>query len=337
MSLRVALIGCGEIGKLRAAALARVPAMRLVVVCDADRARAASLSPVPHARVETDWRRAVAGEDLDVVIVSTPPSSHAEIAIAALGAGKHVLCEKPLARNPIECRSMTDAAARAGRVLATGFNYRFYPPALKARELVDSGVLGRIDHVRAYTGYSAATHHQAWLHDAAEMGGGALRDNGIHLIDLTRWFLGDVAEISGRTSGGVWGFDGCEDNGFAILRGVSGATATLQASWTEWLGYQFRVEVYGTLGALRLRCFPMLLDAAWSAERGGKAVRRRWWFSKVHVMEKLRSYRWVVVESFVLELETMARAIAGEKTPLATGIDGLRAVEIADAISRSSL
>ncbi len=337
MPLRVALIGCGEIGKLRAAAVARVPALKLTVVCDADRARANALAAIPQARVEPEWREAVRAEDADVVLVSTPPSLHAEMTVAALGAGKHVLCEKPLARNPVECRSMTEAAARSGRLLATGFNYRFYPSARKAREIFDSGALGRLDHIRAYTGYSAAAHHQAWLHDAVEMGGGALRDNGIHLIDMTRWFLGDVAEIGGAITGGVWGFEGCEDNGFAILRGVSGATATLHASWSEWLGYQFRVEIYGTLGAVRLRCFPMMVDAAWSVERGGKSRRRRWLFPKVQVLEKLRSYRWVVVESFVRELDAMARAIAGEKTPLATGVDGLRAVEIADAISRASL
>ena len=193
MPLRFGLIGCGEIGKLRAAALARLGPRLLVAVCDADTARASALAAASGSAAESDWRALISRPDVDVVIVSTPPHLHAEMTIAALENGKHVLCEKPLARDSGECRRMLEAAAKAGRSLATGFNYRFYPSVEKARALLDSGVIGELDHIRAYAGYSATAHHQAWLHDAAAMGGGALRDNGIHLIDLTRWFLGEVA------------------------------------------------------------------------------------------------------------------------------------------------
>src|SRR5205085_9105725 len=158
--------------------------------------------------------------------VSTPPSLHAEMSIAALRAGKHVLCEKPLARTVEECRAMISAAQASGAILATGFNYRFYPSVLKARELLDSGLIGKVDHIRSYTGYSATAHNHPWLHDAAVMGGGTLRDNGIHLLDLTCYFLGDVAEMQGAASGLVWGFPGCEDNGCVVMRNRRGAIAT---------------------------------------------------------------------------------------------------------------
>src|SRR5690606_28302912 len=129
----------------------------------------------------------------------------------------------PLARTADECRLIVEAAEQSERLLATGFNYRFYPSILKARELLDAGIIGELDHIRSYAGYSARDHGQAWIHDEGIMGGGALRDNGIHLIDLTLYFLGEpVEEVHGFATNRVWRFPGCEDNGFALLRGESG-------------------------------------------------------------------------------------------------------------------
>jgi predicted dehydrogenase len=273
---------------------------------------------------------------IDAVIVSTPPSVHAEITVAALEAGKHVLCEKPLARNVAECSDMVAAAARTGNLLATGFNYRFYPSMLKARELLESGLIGRLDHIRAYTGYSAHDHDHDWLHDQTVMGGGALRDNGIHLIDLTCHFLGDVADIQGFGSNAVWGFDGCEDNGFALLRNQNGNIATLQASWTEWRGYQLLIELYGTKGCIRAWCFPMMVHAYFSAETGGKTKRKIWLFPRTQVMEKMKTYRWVVVDSFIREFEAFEQATNGRQTLLATGADGLLAVKVAQHATAGS-
>jgi len=329
--LRVALIGCGGIGALRAKALAALPSYRLAVVSDLVPGRAEALATRHGATAVADWRAAVADAGVDVVVVSTPPSSHADVCLAALGAGKDVLCEKPLARSGEESRIIVEAARRAGRLIATGFNYRFYPSIVKAREVLDAGLIGRLDHIRSYAGYSATEHSQAWLHDAAVMGGGVLRDNGIHLIDLTRYFLGEVAEVTGFTSGAVWQFEGCEDNGFALLRNEAGNIASLHASWTEWRGYRLLVEIYGTHGCIRAWCFPMMTEVLSAAERGGRTHRRRHLFPATHLGERLWSYRWVVVRSFVRELEALAGALRGERNPLATGHDGLRAIEIAEA------
>src|SRR4051812_617644 len=130
MSFRYGLIGCGEIGKLRAEGLRR-SGRDLKAVSDLDSARAVRVAS--GAALERDWRDLITRPDVDAVIVSTPPSLHAEMTIAALRAGKHVLCEKPLARTVEECGAMVAAAHETGRFLATGFNYRFYPSVLKAR------------------------------------------------------------------------------------------------------------------------------------------------------------------------------------------------------------
>ncbi len=328
--MRIGLIGCGGIGQLRAQAVAQSKGLHLSAVSDLDQGRATALAQRYGATVIADWRALVAHDQVDAVLVSTPPSLHAEMSIAALAAGKHVLCEKPLARSSDECQAMLAAAAKHQRLLATGFNYRFYPSIQKAKQLFDSGMIGKLDHIRSYTGYSARAHDHAWLHDAQVMGGGALRDNGIHLIDLTCYFLGDVAAVQGWGTNAVWGFAGCEDNGFALLRNKEGAVASLQASWTEWRGYRLSVEIYGTLGCIRAWCFPMLTQVVWANELGGATRRKTDLFPFTQVMEKLKSYRWVVVQSFIAELEAFAQAVQGRSTALATGEDGALAIQVAE-------
>jgi predicted dehydrogenase len=244
-------------------------------------------------------------------------------------AGKHVLCEKPITRTVDEARQMVTAAEQSGNFLATGFNYRFYPSFVMARRLLREGRIGALDHIRSYAGYTAADHHQAWLHDEKEMGGGALRDNGIHLIDLTLYFLGGAQDLLGFASNHVWEFPGCEDNGFLLMRNGLGQVATLQASWTEWAGYRFGLEIYGEHGIIRATCFPMYLQVTWR-EAGETKLRTksdRFWTT--FVMEHWKSYRWVVVESFIEELRAFTKGVQGLPTEIATGVDGLRALEAA--------
>jgi len=335
--MRLGLIGCGIIGILRAEAIAQLPGFQLVAVADADGTRARTVADRFKAATDAEWKNLVRRPDMDAVIVSTPPPLHAQMCIEALEAGKHVLCEKPLARSPEEARPMLEAAERSGRLLATGFNYRFYPAIVKAREILDSGLVGELDHIRSYTGHPGGREFShPWVHDADVMGGGALVDNGIHTIDLTRYFLGEVSEVKGFATSNVWGFAGCEDNAFALLKSPVGKVASLQASWSEWRGYRWAIEIYGTRGCVRASYPPMLTQAVWVDRPGGTPRRRMHVFPVFQVIERLRSPQWTVRQSFVAELPAFSRAVAGEKTEMALGRDGLRAVEIAHAAYRSS-
>jgi predicted dehydrogenase len=330
--LRFGLIGCGDIGVVRAAALRRSRRHSLAAVSDIDDRKALALAN-SDAVVDREWRTLIARPELDAVIISTPPAFHEEMVIEALRAGKHVLCEKPLARSPEEARRMVDAATSTGRRLATGFNYRFYPSFRMARRVVESGRIGRLSHIRSYGGYSATSHNQPWVHDAAVVGGGALFDIGIHLIDLTRSFLGEVEEVTGFATNHVWQYPGCEDNGFLLMRGSEGRVATLHASWTEWGRYQFVVELIGERGRIRASCFPMVTEVIWADETGGKTHRETNRFPMTTLGEHARSYRWVVARSFAREHDAFAAAIAGLDSMIASGHDGLRALEIAAAVS----
>lgn len=328
-ALRIGLVGCGAIGDIRAKALARSKSCRLVSVADTDSARAQAFARKFKVAADTDWRAMLDRADVDAVMISTPPSSHEEISVAAFRAGKHVLCEKPLARTPSECRRMIDAAAQAKRFLATGFNYRFYPSVMKAREFFDAGAIGELDHMRAYTGYSATAHNQAWLHDLEAMGGGTLRDNGIHLIDTALYFFGDPVDIQGYGSTAVWNFPGCEDYGVALFKNARGNIGMLQSSWNEWSGYRFSIELYGTKGCIHIRCFPMITEVTFGDMKADKKQRKSFYFPKVHFMEHLKTYRWIVEESFVKEFDEFRAAADGKKSAVATGHDGWRSVDLA--------
>jgi predicted dehydrogenase len=332
--MRFGLIGCGLFGKLRADALQKTNLAKLVAVCDQDNSKLSSILPGLEIVRENNWRNLIQRTDLDAVIISTPPGLHAELSIAALDAGKHVISEKPLARNALEGERILQASQRNGKFIATGYNFRFYPPVITAKELFDSGLIGELDHIRAYAGYSAGTQEYPWMHDVDVVGGGALKDNGTHLIDLVAYFLGDVVEISGSMTNGIWNFPGLEDNGFAILRNSAGNVAMLQASWTEWAGYRFAVDLYGKLGCIRLTCYPMRVEAIWSKTVGGPFQRKKYRFPKIFIMEHLRSYRWVVVQSLILEMDAFVNAANGQSTPIATGGDGVRALIIADSVTQ---
>jgi len=322
--LHFGLVGCGSIAQQRAQALAVSPAARLLAVHDAGPARASAFAAQFHVDHAPTLDALLARPDIDSIVVSTPPDSHASIAIAALNAGKHVLCEKPLARTPDEARLILDAAARNARTLATGFNFRFYPSVAKARELFQSGAIGSLDHIRASCGYQIDPA-SGWLHDASITGGGALQDNGIHLIDTVLHFLGDATETHGHTTSPLHHWPGCEENGFLLLRNAQGRVATLQASWTEWAGYHFRVELHGTRGLIRFTCFPMLTELITAQGR------QRFYHPHSNLMEKLKTYRWIVVQSFLREFEEFARLAAGQPSLIATGHDGWRAVHAAAA------
>uniref|UniRef100_UPI00261B66BB Gfo/Idh/MocA family protein n=1 Tax=uncultured Nocardioides sp. TaxID=198441 RepID=UPI00261B66BB len=176
------------------------------VLCGRDGARAAEAAQrLGWAEAETDWRRLVERADVDLVDICTPGDTHAEIAIAALDAGKHVLCEKPLANTVEEAEEMTAAADRAaarGVRAMVGFTYRRVPAIALARRLVQEGRIGEIRHVRAQylqDWIADAEAPLSWRLDKSKAGSGALGDIGAHIIDLTQHITGQwITEVSGQ-------------------------------------------------------------------------------------------------------------------------------------------
>ena len=248
-SIGVAIVGCGQIGQKRAKAIS--PA-RLVACADVNLERAQVLSRItPGARATSDWHDVLKLADVDVVIVATTNDVLAEVALAALEAGKHVLVEKPAARSVCELDSVMEAAQRAGARVRVGFNHRYHPALLKARELYEAGALGEMMFVRGRYGHGGRIgYDQEWRANPALSGGGELMDQGVHLIDLARWFLGDFSEVTGFAHTYFWQMP-VDDNGFMLLKTPQQQTAFLHVSCTEWKNL-FSLEIYGRNAKLHI-------------------------------------------------------------------------------------
>jgi len=336
--MQFGLIGAGCIGRLRAQALAKVPDAKLVAVADVDLARATSVAAPAQARVCKEVAEMLRLDQIEAVIVSTPPQFHEEATITALAAGKHVLCEKPLSNSLESCRRMLEAAQKSGKTLATGFNHRYFPAIRFLKQTLDDGVIGKLDHVRAFAGHEGLSQFRApWEYDKAVTGGGALLDVGIHLIDLTCYVLGDVTQVNGIATNEVWKLPGTEDNGFAIFRSSAGVVATLQASWTEWKGYRFYLEAYGDRGMVRAYYAPMM-NVLIEVNSVGRRIRRRIIRYPLRILkEKLFGWQATAIETFQMELaDFVSLCHGGCPATIARGTDGLRAIEIADAVRRNA-
>ncbi len=247
--MRVAIVGCGLIGRKRVQALA---GGQVTVCCDTAPGRAEALArTIPGAAALMDWHSAVSRADVDVVVVATTHDMLATVAAAAAGAGKHVLIEKPGARRAAELDAVQAAAQSTGALVRVGFNHRYHRAFRKAREIFESGVLGEMMFVRARYGHGGRPgYDQEWRAVPELSGGGELVDQGMHLIDLARWFLGDFERVQGHIGTYFWKMP-VEDNGFLLLNTAGGQTAFLHASWTEWKN-TFSFEIYGRMGKLEI-------------------------------------------------------------------------------------
>jgi predicted dehydrogenase len=241
--LRVAIVGCGAIGRKRLLSLGN--SHTLVIAADVARERAEELAGrVPGAVATSDWEAAVHRADVDAVLVATTNQWLAPIALAAIRAGKHVLIEKPAARNSVELHPLVAEAESRKVCVQVGFNHRYHPAFQKAREIFESGALGPLMFVRGRYGHGGRIgYEKEWRAIPELSGGGELLDQGVHLIDLASWFLGPFDRIEGFSHTYFWDMP-VEDNGFLLLRTNADQVAFLHASCTEWKN-MFSFEIYG--------------------------------------------------------------------------------------------
>lgn len=344
--IRVGVIGAGKIAFLR-----HLPAFKaceaagtaeLVAVADAveENARnAAAQFGVPHTF--TDYRELLQ-LPLDAVSICTPNAYHEPISLAALDAGKHVLCEKPLALDYAGARRMWERAEATGLKTAVNFRYRWIPAAGFARDLIRDGELGDIYHV--YANYFNGSLHDpttpiSWRESRAESGTGALGDLASHLIDLLRWWIGEIASVQGHlhtfvrerplTTGGRGPVDVDDAVSFRASF-ANGAEGILNASRCAiGRNNHQRIEVYGTKGAL-------IYEIEKADEGGdrlqlclGSAQARYNAFATVKVAPPyLLGNPQRVMTDFV-------DALRGGATPSPDFYDGMRCQEVLDAVERS--
>src|SRR3954454_21143360 len=375
-TLGVGLIGYAFMGAAHSQAWRTAPHFfdlplqpRLTVLAGRDAARVADAATrLGWSGTETDWRAVIERDDVDLVDVCTPGDTHAEIAIAALEAGKHVLCEKPLANTVAEAEAMAEAAARAatqGVRSMVGFTYRRVPAIAFARQLVAEGRLGQIRHVRAqylqdWTAAPAAP--MSWRLEKEKAGSGALVDIGAHIVALTQYISGqrltgvsgmletfvterplpaEAGSLSG-TAGEGTGQVTVDDAALFIGRFSGGALATFEATRFA-LGRKnaIRIEINGSRGSVAFDFEDMnvlhFFDGDEPAATAG--------FRRIVVTEPEHPYvaAWWPAghglgyeHAFTHQVVDLITAIAKDEDPTPSFADGLQVQRVLDAVERSS-
>jgi predicted dehydrogenase len=246
--MNVGIVGCGLIGQKRAAALAGAT---LVACADVSYDRAQALAARHSAAAMADWRKLVALPAVQIVVVATPHDQLPIVTLGAIQTGKHVLVEKPAARSAEELDPVIAAARKAGVRVRVGFNHRYHPSFLRMRQIVAAGEAGELMFVRASYGHGGRPgYEKEWRAAKAIAGGGEMIDQGMHLIDLARLFLGDFTSARGSTPTYFWNMP-VEDNGFMLLETAQRQVAFLHASWTEWRN-TFSFGLYGRTAKLEV-------------------------------------------------------------------------------------
>lgn len=322
--VRIGLIGAGRIGRYHARTLAHlIPEAELAVIADANPEAARSVAEsVRLDRWTTDVDGVVSDPAIRAVVVASPTDTHAPLIVAAAGAGKDVFCEKPIALDLATTDAALDAAERAGIRLQIGFQRRFDPGYRKAKDLIDSGALGRVEYVR-----DAMRDPAPPTAEYVARSGGLFRDMAIHNFDCVRWLVGgEVAEVYAL---GVVAVDplfaahGDVDTSVVTLRFASGPIASVDNSRRATFGYDVRTEVHGSEGAVFVgysRETPIL-----HLSRAGVASDHVHWF-----LDRFG-------EAYVEELRAFVRSIVEETRPAVDGRDGRAALAIAAAADASRL
>ncbi|MEJ8548309.1 Gfo/Idh/MocA family protein [Brevibacillus borstelensis] len=297
-------------------AIRKIEGVQLAGVADEDVARGKAAAEKWGVPFYQDCRELLAS-DVDAVIITSENAKHHEHAVAAANAGKHILCEKPLATTEAAAREMIEICREQGVILQTAFPVRFHPAVVRAKQLVDQGKVGRIMAIR---GTNRGQNPGGWFIDREKSGGGAVIDHTVHVADLMRWFMGSevrevYAEVDSKFSDSA-----IDDCGILTMEFENSVFATLDCSWSRNKSFpvwgDVTMEIVGTEGTLSLDVFSQKLDL-YSEDKGLKWVN---WGDDMDTQ---------LIKDFVA-------SVRERKTPSVTGEDGLRAVEVALAAYQSA-
>ncbi len=325
--MKVSIVGLGVIGQKRAIAVSNNSRTKLHLVCDINSDLAQYTGEKFNCDYTNDWEKAVSEEKIDVVIVSTINKSLVPIGLAALRNGKHVLIEKPPGRNYEESKQIAEAVTQNKKKLKVGFNHRYHPSYIKLIELLNAGEIGQVYYIRSNYGHGGRQgYDKEWRADPDLSGGGEILDQGIHIIDLAHTILGNFSEVFAYTPQYFWKVAPLEDNGFALLKNGSGQILSLHASWTQWKNL-FRFEVFGEKGYLIIEG----LGGSYGKEILRFGLRNTESGPPDETVFEFND----VDPSWELEWQEFTNAILYDYAFQANATDGLKALEVIDAIYQS--
>lgn len=332
--LRAVVLGIGGQGLRRARAIQLAHGWQLAGVHDCDDSAAQAVAKRLGCHAWPDIWSAIEDSKADFVVIATPPGAHDNQIAAALSAGRHVLCEKPLCLSPGAAFDLAAEARGRGLVFATGFNHRFYGPVAQALAVAKSGRLGAIRNVQAFIGHPPSEAVlDGWLGDRARSGGGVLVDNGSHLIDLLRLFLGELEDVTLDHTRWHSHRPGIDTMVRFRCRGQAGAVAEAVCSWEEPHRPYLETEIHFERGHARFTAFP------WTSvvvETDRRSEKQAWWRDRLAA--KCLGLRAPGLEpSLLRELRAIRQAVNGQATDpdrpaFATAFDGASVAAIVQAI-----
>ncbi|RLQ93822.1 Gfo/Idh/MocA family protein [Falsibacillus albus] len=321
--LKVAVIGCGSIAKYR-----HLPEYSLnsgaeiVAVCDIVEERAKEMALQYGAKAFTDFEDILELEEVDAISVCLPNYLHAPVTVAALNAGKHVLCEKPMATSHEEAESMIQAAKSHDKKLMIGHNQRFVASHQKAKAIIESGKLGKIFSFKTTFGHPgpegwSVDGADSWFFNKEKAFIGAMGDLGVHKADLMRYLLGEFVEVGAFIETNAKQHAEVDDNAVCILRTESGIIGTLAASWAYVAGGDNSTIIYGEKGTLYLEADPTY--SLIEEYRDGTKVKHE--LDKIQTNEEGGQTTSNVINHFV-------ECIKEDKKPLICGEEGKKSLDI---------
>jgi predicted dehydrogenase len=318
--IKVAIIGSGLQARRRAPILKESKNSEIKIITAEHLKSSKKLAKELNCEAGVGWKGIVDRDDIDAVMVLTPPDTHAEISIAAMKAGKHVLCEKPLCRSIEEAENMIQASKENNVILKCGFNHRHHPAVSEAKKILDKGGIGKPLFGRCNYGICGRPGYEnEWRANPDHAAGGQFLEQGIHAIDLFSWFMGEISEVTCMTGIQFFKDQKLEDNGMAIFRMKSGATASIHASLTHWKNL-FSFEVFGKEGYLEING----LGTSYGTEKliyGKKDYDAPF---NYHITEFRGADK-----SWLEEWKEFYNSIQEDRKPIGDGNDGLMSLKVA--------
>jgi UDP-N-acetyl-2-amino-2-deoxyglucuronate dehydrogenase len=325
------IVGAGLVARFHARAIAATPGAHLAAVCRADASRAAEAAAGLGVPCEASLEALLERPDVDAVCLCTPSGQHAEQAIAAARAGKHVLVEKPMALNLSGADVMIAACRDAGVRLGVAFQRRTDPALRALHDAIRAGELGRlvagsatVPYFRPQSYYDSAAWRGTWSLD----GGGALMNQGIHLVDLLLWLMGGEVEVVGASGGTADHKIEVEDHVVAALRFASGAGGTVVATTAAAPGFPHRVEIYGTRGGAQIEGDALVRWETHPESAGGTAPRIRPQAAATVAAGSGASPTGIGTLGHTLLVQDFVAAIREGRAPLVDGTEGRRSLAL---------
>jgi predicted dehydrogenase len=347
-TIRTALIGCGKVGGLHAAALASLPESNLVAVCDADLGRAEKFAGEYGGRAFADVSRLLADAAPEAVFVCTPHPLHAEPAMLAAEAGAHVMVEKPMAASLSDCDAMLAAARKAGVSLSVMSQRRFYESVRRMKRAIDAGKIGRpILGLFLMFSWRDEAYYKSdpWRGKWATEGGGVLVNQSPHQLDLLRWFMGDIEEISGYWANLNHPYVEVDDTAVATLRFRNGGLGAIVTSLSQKPGLFTKVHIHGSSGAsIGVETDRGATFVAGVSKISEPPLNDLWTIpGEEHLLKEFESADRAIFKGIdpvahyhALQIQEFLQAIGAGREPLVTGYDGRAVVEMFTAIYESN-